>query len=93
MTVNTIIKTLFILNAPTGGSELTYKGLRLANMLAKQEHHEASAFMMDDAVGAAKQGRKVAEGFAKPKSMHEGFAQGDASRVGVCVGYPEARGI
>lgn len=87
------MKALFILNAALYGSELTYNGLRLANALAKREQHEVRVYLIGDAVGAAKQGQKVAEGLYNLQSMLEGFAQKDTRRVGVCGGCMDARGI
>lgn len=87
------MKALFILNASPYGNELIYNGLRLANALAKRERNEVRVYLMGDAVGAAKQGQRVAEGFYNLQLMLDKFAQGDASRVGVCGGCLDARGI
>jgi uncharacterized protein involved in oxidation of intracellular sulfur len=59
------MKARFILNGPPYGSELTYNALRLANALAKREHNEVRAYLMGDAVLAAKRGRKVPDGLIR----------------------------
>ena len=43
------MKTLFILNEASYGSERTYNGLRLAGSLSKREDNQVKVFLMGDA--------------------------------------------
>ena len=63
------MQVLPILNDPPYGTERTYNGLRLALALAKNDPAtRVTAFLMADAVVAAKSGQKTPEG---PKSPAE----------------------
>ena len=87
------MKALFILNGPPYGSELTYNALRLANALAKREHNEVRAYLMGDAVFAAKRGQKVPDGFYNVELMLDKLARGGDSRFGLCGTCMDARAI
>jgi uncharacterized protein involved in oxidation of intracellular sulfur len=75
------VKTLFILNAPPYGSELSYNGARLAGALAKREGEQVRMFLMGDAVGCALQGQVLPDGY-----YHLDRMLGSAIRHGVEVG-------
>ena len=57
------MKTLFILNEASYGSERTYNGLRLAGSLSKREDNQVKVFLMGDAATAAHKDQKVPQGF------------------------------
>ena len=87
------MKTLFILNAAAYGSEQTYNGLRLAGALNKRERNEVRAYLMGDAVSAAKQGQKVPEGFYNLQPMLGKIIHGRGHSIGVCGTCMDARAI
>ena len=87
------MKALLILNAPAYGNEQTYNTLRLAAALAKREYNDVRVYLMGDAVGAAKRGQKVAEGFYNLELMLDKVSHGDGSRIGVCGSCMDARAI
>jgi len=87
------MKALFILNAAPYGDERSYNALRLANALAKREQHEVRVFLMGDAVAAAKQGQKVAEGFYNMELMLDRLGRVEKSLIAVCGSCIDARGI
>ena len=62
-------KTLFILNDAPYGSERAYNGLRLAGALAARDEQSVRVFLMADAVGCAKRGQKVPEGYYNVQIM------------------------
>lgn len=86
------MKVLFILNDPPYGSERTYNGLRLAGALSKDGDNEVRVFLLGDAIGTAKAGQKVPEGFYKLSLMLDRIVRGDG-RIGVCGSCMDARGI
>ena len=61
--------TLFILNDAPYGNERAYNGLRLAAALAAKEDQSVRLFLMADAVGCAKTGQKVPEGYYNVQLM------------------------
>lgn len=87
------MKALFILNAAPYGDERTYNGVRFASAIAKRAHNEVRAFLMGDAVGAARLGQKVPEGFYNLQLMIARMAHGTSGNVGVCATCMDARGI
>ncbi|MCG2635409.1 MAG: DsrE family protein [Gammaproteobacteria bacterium] len=87
------MKTLFILNGAPYGEERTYNALRLANSLAKRDGAEVRLFLMGDAVGTAKRGQQVAEGFYNLQLMLDRLGHSDDNRIGVCGTCMDARGI
>ena len=62
-------KTLFILNDAPYGNERVYNGLRLAGALAARDGQSVRLFLMADAVGCAKDGQKVPEGYYNVQIM------------------------
>lgn len=87
------MNALFILNAAPYGNEHIYNALRLAAALAKREHNNVRAYLMGDAVGAAKIGQKVPEGFYNLQLMLHHVASKGSGNVGVCGSCMDARGL
>lgn len=86
------MKFLFILNDPPYGTERTYNALRLAGTLCPQEGVEVKAFLLGDAVGAAKSGQSVPTGHYNLERMVGSILRHRAV-VGVCGTCIDARGI
>ncbi|MBM3556596.1 MAG: hypothetical protein FJX47_13705 [Alphaproteobacteria bacterium] len=84
--------TLFILNGPPYGSELSYNGLRLARSLARKEGEKVRVFLMGDAVACAKGGQKVPQGYYNIADMLT-QAHRAGAEIGVCGTCIDARGI
>jgi uncharacterized protein involved in oxidation of intracellular sulfur len=83
--------TLFILNDAPYGNERAYNGLRLAGALAAKENQSVRLFLMADAVGCAKSGQKVPEGYYNVQIMLGKVARkGEVSLCGTCM---DARGV
>ena len=85
------MNTLFIVNDAPYGSDRTYNALRLAGALASKEGQHVRVFLMADAVGCAKAGQKVPEGFYNVqlmlgKILHKG-------EVVLCGSCMDARGL
>lgn len=59
---------LFILNDPPYGTERAYNALRLAGAVA-QKQADVRVFLMGDAVGCAKSGQKLPDGYYKLDRM------------------------
>ena len=85
-------KTLLILNDPPYGTERSYNALRLAGALSGKEEEQVRVFLMADAVGCAKSGQKVPEGYYNVEVMLHGAAKHGAE-IGVCGTCMDARGI
>ena len=84
------MKTLLILNDPPYGSERSYNGLRLAKAMAAKAG-DVTLFLMADAVGCAKAGQKVPEGFYNIELMARSVARnGKLLLCGTCM---NARGL
>ena len=86
------MKTLFILNDASYGSERPYNALRLAGSLSKVEGEEVKAFLIGDAAACAKSGQKVPEGYYNIQVMI-GRVVRNRGQVGVCGTCIDARGI
>ncbi len=56
-------RVLFIVNEAPYGNERAYNALRLAGAMAAKDGVEVWLFLMADAVGCAKAGQKVPEGY------------------------------
>lgn len=83
--------TLFILNDAPYGSERAYNALRLAGALAGREGERIQLFLLGDAVGCAKAGQKVAEGYYNVQVMlGKVLRKGQVALCGTCL---DARGI
>jgi len=83
--------SLFILNDAPYGNERAYNGLRLAGALAAKEDQSVRLFLMADAVGCAKSGQKVPEGYYNVQIMLGKVTR--KGEVGVCGTCMDARGI
>lgn len=82
--------TLFILNDPPYGTERSFNGLRLAKALSGKGE-AVSVFLMADAVGCAKAGQKVPQGYYNLELMVKAVARkGEMLLCGTCM---DARGI
>jgi uncharacterized protein involved in oxidation of intracellular sulfur len=83
--------TLFILNDGPYGNERAYNGLRLAGALANRDGQTIRVFLMADAVGCAKSGQKVPEGYYNVQLMlGKVLRKGEVSLCGTCM---DARGM
>lgn len=83
--------TLFVLNNAPYGNERAYNGLRLAGALAAKEDQTVRLFLMADAVGCAKSGQKVPEGYYNVQIMLGKVAR--KGEVGLCGTCMDARGL
>lgn len=84
-------KILFILNEAPYGSERSYNGLRLAGALTGKDDIQVRVFLMADAVGCAKAGQKVPEGFYNIQLMlGKVIRKGEVALCGTCM---DARGL
>lgn len=87
------MRVLFILNDPPYGTERSYNALRLAIALVKADPSTlVTAFLLGDAVVAAKKGQKTPEGFYNMERMlHRVLAgKGQILLCGTCM---DARGL
>lgn len=83
--------TLFILNDAPYGNERAYNGLRLAGALAGKEGQQVRLFLLADAVGCAKAGQKVPQGYYSIQLMlGKVTRQGEVGLCGTCM---DARGL
>lgn len=83
--------TLFILNDAPYGNERAYNGLRLTSALAGKEGQQVRLFLLADAVGCAKSGQKVPQGYYNIELMLGKVARhGDVGLCGTCM---DARGL
>ena len=73
------------------GNERAYNGLRLAGALAAKEDQAVRLFLMADAVGCAKSGQKVPEGYYSVQIMLGKVAR--KGEVGLCGTCMDARGL
>ena len=83
--------TLFILDAAPYGNQRAYNGLRLAGALAAKEDQSVRLFLMADAVGCAKSGQKVPEGYYNVQIMLGKVLR--KGQVGLCGTCMDARGL
>jgi uncharacterized protein involved in oxidation of intracellular sulfur len=83
--------TLFVLNDAPYGNERAYNGLRLAGALAAKDDQLVRLFLMADAVGCAKNGQKVPEGYYNVQIMLGKVAR--KGEVGLCGTCMDARGL
>jgi len=83
--------TLFILNEAPYGSERAYNALRLAGTLAGREGQQVRAFLLADAVGCARAGQKLPEGYYNVELMLGKVARN--GEVGLCGTCMDARGM
>ena len=83
--------TLFIVNDAPYGDERAYNALRLAGTLAAREGQSVRLFLMADAVGCAKSGQKVPEGYYNVQLMLGKVLR--KCEVGLCGTCMDARGL
>jgi uncharacterized protein involved in oxidation of intracellular sulfur len=83
--------TLFILNDAPYGNERAYNGLRLAGALTAKDGQSVRLFLMADAVGCAKSGQKVPEGYYNLQLMLGKVLR--KGEVGLCGACMDARGL
>jgi uncharacterized protein involved in oxidation of intracellular sulfur len=82
---------LFIVNDAPYGNERAYNALRLAGTLASREGQQVRLFLMADAVGCAKAGQKVPEGYYNVQLMlGKVLRKGEVGLCGTCM---DARGL
>jgi uncharacterized protein involved in oxidation of intracellular sulfur len=87
------MKILFIVNDPPYGTERCYNALRLAGGLLKRDPaSEVTVFLMADAVGAARRGQKVPEGYYSLERMLKRVIVGKG-QVLLCGTCMDARGM
>jgi len=87
------MKILFILNDPPYGSERCYNALRLASALHQEDPNAGiTAFLMADAVIAAKAGQKTPNGYYNLERMLKRVLVGKG-RVLLCGTCMDARGL
>ncbi len=60
---------LFILNEAPYGNERAYNALRLAAAVAARDGEQVRLFLLADAVGCARSGQKVPEGYYSVELM------------------------
>lgn len=83
--------TLFILNDAPYGNERAYNGLRLAGAMAAKDGQQIRVFLMADAVGCAKSGQKLPEGYYNVQLMvGRVLRKGEVGLCGTCM---DARGM
>ncbi len=85
-------RTLFILNDPPYGTELSYNGLRLSGSLARREGEQVRVFLMGDAASCASAGQVVPNGYYNVERMLKVAARRGAD-IGVCGTCMDARGM
>jgi uncharacterized protein involved in oxidation of intracellular sulfur len=82
---------LFIVNDAPYGNERAYNALRLAGALAGKEGVQVRLFLLADAVGCAKAGQKVPEGYYNVQLMlGKVLRHGEVALCGTCM---DARGL
>jgi len=77
---------LFILNDAPYGNERAYNGLRLAGAMTARADVQVRVFLMADAVGCAKAGQKVPEGYYNVQLMlGKVLRKGEVALCGTCM--------
>lgn len=77
---------LFIVNDAPYGNERAYNALRLAGALAARADTQVRVFLMADAVGCAKAGQKVPEGYYSLQLMlGKVLRKGEVALCGTCM--------
>ena len=83
--------TPFIFNDAPYGNERVYKALRPAGALSGKGGEQVRVFLMADAVGCAKAGQKVPEGYYNVQIMlGKVLRKGEVGLCGTCM---DARGM
>jgi uncharacterized protein involved in oxidation of intracellular sulfur len=87
------VQILLILNDAPYGTERCYNGLRVALALGKSEPTTSvTAFLMADAVVAAKSGQKTPDGYYNVERMLKGVVVGKG-QILLCGTCMDARGL
>jgi uncharacterized protein involved in oxidation of intracellular sulfur len=87
------MKYLFVLNNPPYGTECSYNGLRLANVLLKSDSTiEVTVFLMADAVTAARSDQQTPHGYYDLERMLHCVLAG-IGKVLLCGTCMDARGL
>jgi uncharacterized protein involved in oxidation of intracellular sulfur len=87
------MQSLLILNDPPYGTQRVYNALRLAQALLKKDPlNEVTAFLMADAVLAAKGGQKTSDGYYNIERMLKRVLAGNG-KVLLCGTCMDARGL
>jgi len=82
---------LFIINDAPYGNERAYNALRLAGALINKGDTHVRLFLMADAVGCAKAGQQVPEGYYNIQLMlSKVIRKGEVGLCGTCM---DARGL
>jgi uncharacterized protein involved in oxidation of intracellular sulfur len=82
---------LFIVNDAPYGNERAYNALRLAGALAGRDDQHVRLFLLADAVGCARAGQKVPEGYYNLQLMlGKVLRKGEVALCGTCM---DARGM
>ncbi len=86
-----MVSILFVLNDAPHGNERAYNALRLAGALCARDDVHVRVSLMADAVGCAKAGQKVPEGFYNVQLMlGKVIRKGEVALCGTCM---NARGL
>jgi uncharacterized protein involved in oxidation of intracellular sulfur len=81
-----MISILFVINDAPYGNERAYNALRLAGALSAKDDVHARVFLLADAVGCAKAGQKVPEGFYNVQLMlGKVIRKGEVALCGTCM--------
>lgn len=83
------MNTLFILNDAPYGTERSYNALRLARALGRMDAQSVRVFLLGDAVGCAKAGQKVPQGWYNAADLVR-MVGGEVGLCGTCM---DARGL
>jgi len=84
------MNVLMILNDPPYGTERSYNALRLARALSTKDA-QVTVFLMADAIGCAKSGQTVPQGFYNIELMLKSvIRKGEVLLCGACM---DARGL
>ena len=86
------MNALILVNDPPYGTERCYNALRLAGALAKREGTNVRIFLMCDAVGCARAGQVLPNGYYHLDRML-GSALRRGAQVGLCGTCMDARAI
>ncbi|OHC26349.1 MAG: hypothetical protein A2Y50_07180 [Pseudomonadales bacterium RIFCSPLOWO2_12_59_9] len=83
--------TLFIINDGPYGNERAYNALRLAGALCAREGQQVRVFLLADAVGCARSGQKLPQGYYNVALMLGKVLR--SGEVGLCGTCMDARGM
>ena len=84
-------RALIILNDPPYGTERSFNGLRMAKALQRQAIEGVDVFLMADAVGCARAGQMIPQGYYNLELMLKAVLR--KGRVMLCGTCMDARGL